>query len=228
MSKRPSPSPAPRTEAHKSAKPVSGGGRKRDSSLDSRIIEAALDILAEVGFDGMTMDAVAARAETGKASVYRRWSSKPELVRDALIQMSRTSVETEHLPDTGNLREDLLALLKPYPAGFRERKLKVLSGLGSFFSEHQELAEQALRGIYEPWTTANRCLMQRAISRGEISPQADLDTACQVMVAMTSCRAQSPYNSFITSDLTTVLDHLLLPALRHPAASGKTHGSRQP
>src|SRR5262245_38845873 len=98
----------------KATKPSTTPGRKRDETLDRRIVGAAIDILAEIGFDSMTMDMVAARAKAGKAAVYRRWSSKAELVRDALIWMSRSSVELDDLPDTGSLRGDLLAVLKPY------------------------------------------------------------------------------------------------------------------
>jgi len=205
-----------KTNAEKAAPSPTRPGRKRDQNLGIRVIEAALDNLADVGFDAMTMDSVAALAETGKASVYRRWSSKAELVRDALIHMSKSSVETEQLPDTGSLRNDLLALLKPYPASFRERKLKVLSGLGSFFSEHQALADEAMQGIFEPWTAANRQLMQRAAARGEISNKADYETACQVIVAMTACRSQNQYSGLINCELATLIDHILLPALRNP------------
>ena len=54
-------------------------GRKRDPSRDAKILEATLDVLAEVGAAGLTMDAVAARAGAGKATIYRRWTSKAEL-----------------------------------------------------------------------------------------------------------------------------------------------------
>ena len=86
-------------------------GRKRDESLDEVILDAAIDILAETGYDRMTMDMVATRAKTGKATIYRRWSSKARLVRDALVSMSSQSVELKKLPDTGTLKGDLLASL---------------------------------------------------------------------------------------------------------------------
>ena len=190
-------------------------GRKRDHTLDARIIEAALEILAEAGFDSMTMDMVAARAKAGKATLYRRWPSKGELVRDAVIWMSRSSVELEHLPDTGSLRGDLLAVLRPYSKDFGERKLRVLAGLGSFFSEHRKLAEEATAGIFEPWTAVNRALMLRAIERGEIAKGADVDMACEIVVSMTSHRTltlSKPFDKAFYSDL---LDKILLPALRN-------------
>lgn len=69
------------------------------------------------------MDMVAARAKAGKATMYRRWSSKVELVRDALTWMNRNHLELDLLPDTGTLQSDLLALLKPQSIEEGERKL---------------------------------------------------------------------------------------------------------
>ncbi len=204
-----------RSSKDMTSKPTATMGRKRDNTLDARIIDAAIEILAELGFDSMTMDMVSARAETGKASLYRRWTSKAELVRDALIWMSHNSVELEHLPDTGNLRDDLLTLVKPYSLEYSERKLRVLAKLGSFFSEHREAAEEATAGIFGPWTEINRMLMQRAIKRGEIPAHADIEMACQVIIAMTSYRSITRGQPFGRTEYATLLDHILLPGLKN-------------
>lgn len=190
-------------------------GRKRDDTLDARIIEAAIDVLAEVGFDSMTMDMVAASAKAGKATVYRRWSSKAELVKDALIWMSRNSVELNRLPDTGTLRGDLLALMKPYSTEYSERKLNVLAKLGSFFSENRKLAEEATAGIFEPWTNVNRTLMKRAVERGEISAASDIEMACEVINAVTSYRTLTQNKPFNRNSYAILLDNILLPALKN-------------
>jgi len=188
-------------------------GRKRDDTLDARIIESAIDVLAEVGFDAMTMDMVAARAKAGKAGLYRRWASKAELVRDALIAMSRTSVELDRLPDTGTLRGDLLAVLKPYSTAHSEKKFRVLSGLGSFFSAHRKSAEEATAGIFEPWTVVNRALMSRAIERGELPTGADIEMACQVIISMTAYLSLMQSKPFDKKFYGKLLDNILLPAL---------------
>jgi AcrR family transcriptional regulator len=190
-------------------------GRKRDETADTRIIEAAVDTLAEAGFDVMTMDMVAARAKAGKATVYRRWASKAELVRDAVIWMSRSSVELDHLPDTGTLRGDLLAVLKPYSTDHGEKKLRVLAGLGSFFSEHQNVAEEATAGIFDPWTAVNRALMLRAVERGELPATADIEMACQVIISMTSYRTLTQSKPFDKAFYSTLLDNILIPALKN-------------
>lgn len=200
--------------ANKEEKGAKTLGRKRDDTLDTRIIEAAIDILEDVGFDSMTMDMVAGRAKAGKATVYRRWDSKAELVRDALVWMSTSSVNLADLPDTGTLRGDLLGVMKPYSLEYSQRKLRVLAGLGSFFSEHKKLAEDVNEQIFGPWTEVNRRLMQRALERGEIANEAGIEMACQVIVSMTLYRTvtlNKPFDKDIYSDL---LDDLLLAALK--------------
>lgn len=189
-------------------------GRKRDPKLDDSILEAALDILAEKGFDSMTMDMVAARAKAGKATLYRRWPSKPELVRDALIFMSRSSVESGSLPDTGSLKDDLLAVIKPYSSEHGQRKIRVLSRLGSFFSDHEKFADEAIRGIFAPWNAINLALMQRAKERGKISKKADTELMCEIIAAVTAFKTNFQKKSFTRACYETLLDKVLLPAMK--------------
>src|ERR1700753_60662 len=87
-------------------------GRKRDLTRDPEIMDAALDVLAETGYDGMTIDMVAARAKAGKATLYRRWASKPELVLEAVACMKSKGLDLASPPDTGTLRGDLVAMVK--------------------------------------------------------------------------------------------------------------------
>ena len=189
-------------------------GRKRDESLDDQIIEAAIDILAETGFDRMTMDMVAATAKTGKASIYRRWSSKSALVKDALISMSGRSVELKNLPDTGTLKGDLLAVLKPYSAEHQQRKSQVIRGLGSFFTHDEKLAEEARAGIFGPLNEVNLVLMKRAQQRGELCQDADIELACEIILSVISYRTQVLFQSFDRAYFEQVLDRILLPALQ--------------
>ncbi|WP_168120755.1 TetR/AcrR family transcriptional regulator [Paenibacillus sp. HB172176] len=196
-------------------------GRKRDHTRDSIILEAAIAILAEAGFDGMTMDMVATRAKAGKATVYRRWSSKSELVREALTWMSRNHLELDSLPDSGTLRGDLLTLLKPQSIEEEERKFRVLAGLGSYL-QHPEFAETGISGVFEPWIAANRELMQRAVIRGEISAHADIEMACQVITSMASYYGLIQHKPFDTSLFTGLIDGVLLPALINPLTSPRS------
>ncbi len=188
-------------------------GRKRDPERDAAILNAAIDVLAESGYDGMTMDMVASRAKAGKATVYRRWSSKAELILDAVSHLKRGQINLESLPDTGTLRGDLLALFKPDSADEAERKMRVMAGLASVLLQNPQLAEAGNAAIVEPWAVVNRLLMVRSLERGEISASADIDAACQVLPSMAAYRALVQRRPFDLQFLTTMIDGVLLPAL---------------
>ncbi|GFM51806.1 TetR family transcriptional regulator [Pseudomonas cichorii] len=188
-------------------------GRKRDPERDAAILNAAIEVLAESGYDGMTMDMVASRAKAGKATVYRRWSSKAELILDAVSHLKRDQINLESLPDTGTLRGDLLALFKPDSADEAERKMRVMAGLASVLLQNPQLAEAGNAAIVEPWAVVNRLLMVRSLERGEISASADIDAACQVLPSMAAYRALIQRRPFDLQFLTTMIDGVLLPAL---------------
>jgi AcrR family transcriptional regulator len=190
-------------------------GRKRDHTRDDDLLNATLDVLAAVGYGSMTMDMVAARAVAGKATIYRRWSSKEELILDAVAHMKRKQVDLESLPNTGTLRGDLLALFKPQSIEEGEHKLNIMTGLASMLSANQELAEAVNAAIVEPWAVAHRIFMQRAIERGEISEFADIETASQIIPSMAAYRALIQRKPFEKEFLINLIDGVLLPALHH-------------
>lgn len=192
-------------------------GRKRDPSRDAQILDATLEVLAEVGSAGITMDMVAARAGAGKATLYRRWASKEEMVIDAVAHMKRKQVDRERLPDTGTLRGDFLALFKPESLEERERKLKVMTGFSSVLSQNQELADAASAAVVQPWADVYLKLMRRAVERGEISASADLETLAQVIPSMAAYRTLIQRKPFELAFLLSMLDGVLLPALRKQA-----------
>lgn len=188
-------------------------GRKRDVSRDAAILDAAISILAEVGYDGMTMDMVAVRAKAGKATVYRRWATKADMVLEAVARMKREQVDLDNLPDTGNLRDDLLALFRPQPMEETERKLRAMAGMAALLTQHPALADTAHDALVAPWVEANRVLMRRALDRGEIPRDADIETVAQVMPSMGAYRALVRRRPFDRAFLVTMIDGLVLPAL---------------
>ncbi len=203
-------------------------GRKRDHTRDAVILDAALEVLAEVGYDGMTMDMVAVRAKAGKATLYRRWPSKAELVLDAVARMKRSQVDLDRLPDTGTLRGDLVAMIKPQSMEEAERKLKVMAGLASMLSHHSGLAEAVNAAIVEPWAEAHRVFMHRAVDRGEIPAAADVETLSHVVPSMAAYRTLIQREPVDRGFLVSLIDGLLLPALRGAsveAAPGRTRRS---
>ena len=195
-------------------------GRKRDLTRDPEILEATLDVLAETGYEGMTIDMVAARAKAGKATVYRRWSSKSDLVIDAVACMKGPRLSEDELPDTGTLRGDLVALIKPHAIEDGQRKLAVMAGLVSMLSSHPELADAATAAIVEPRARINRILFERAAARGEISADADLALIAQISSAMATHRTLLQRKQVDRAYLISLIDGVILPALgARPAPS---------
>jgi AcrR family transcriptional regulator len=188
-------------------------GRKRDATRDPAILDAAIEVLAETGYDGMTIDMVAARAKAGKATVYRRWASKSELVIDAVACLKNAHLAKDSLPDTGSLRGDLVAMIKPHSIQDGQRKMQVMGGLVSMLTRHPELVETAQEVIVEPRVRATKFLLRRAIERGEIRPDCDVDTLALVSSSMATHRSLIQRKPVDREFLISVIDGVLLPAV---------------
>lgn len=191
-------------------------GRKRDDSRDGAILDAAVEVLAECGYDGMTIDMVAARAKAGKATVYRRWPSKAHLVIDAVACMKRAHSRLEDLPDTGTLRGDLVAMIRPPTLEEADRKIQVMGGLVSMLARDPELADAVNEAITEPRARANRALIERAIGRGEVAPDVDVDTIAHIAPSMTAFRSLVQRKPIDRDYLVGLIDAVVLPALGLP------------
>jgi AcrR family transcriptional regulator len=188
-------------------------GRPMDASRDAEILDAALDVLSEEGFDGMTIDMVAARAKAGKATLYRRWPSKTELVIDAVACMKNGNLDFTTLPDTGTLRGDLVAMIKPPSIADADKKLKVMAGLVSLLARNPELADAAHDAVIAPRAELNRILLQRAIDRGEITQPIDIAMVANISTSMVAYRTMMLRQPVDRTFLMRVIDEVVLPAV---------------
>ncbi|MFP3466798.1 TetR/AcrR family transcriptional regulator [Leifsonia sp. SIMBA_070] len=188
-------------------------GRRRDHTRDAEILDAALEVLAETGYDGMTIDMVAARAKAGKATVYRRWASKGDLVVDAIACMKKNDIDLDNLPDTGTLRGDLVAMIRPHAIQDGEKKLQVMAGITSMLARDPQLVDAVTAAIVEPRASLNRVFMRRAIERGEISPDTDVDTISMIMPSMTAYRVLILQKPVDREFLLSLIDGVVLPAV---------------
>lgn len=161
-------------------------GRPRDPAAARAILEASLDVLREQGFGGFTVDAVAARAGVGKATIYRRWSSKEELI----LAAAETVVADVPTPDTGSIRDDLLVLAKAVAAHFGSKTAGCLAA---------DLAAEATRSpearaLMQRFTSTRRrialAIVRRAIQRGELRADVDADTVVDAIVGPVFYRAR--------------------------------------
>jgi AcrR family transcriptional regulator len=198
-------------------------GRKRDHSRDPEILQAAIDVLAETGYDRMTIEMVATRAKAGKATLYRRWASKSDLVIDAVACMKAAPGpgSTASLPDTGTLRGDLVAMIRPHSIQDNEKKLKVMAGIVSLLAHSPELAAAVNTAIVEPRVEINRRLLQRAIDRGEIAADVDVEGLALISPSMVAYRTLIMKQPVDRAFLLGLIDGVVLPAVGLRAPGGE-------
>ncbi|OXM16836.1 TetR/AcrR family transcriptional regulator [Paenibacillus herberti] len=141
--------------------------RRRGKELEAAILKAVQVELSTVGYSNLTMEGVAERSGTSKAVLYRRWPNRAELVLAAIH--ARVPLPLEEVPDTGNLRDDLLSMLRSMNKNITETVSDALFGLMA------ELGNISLAALLFPHGRQNRTmtiLLQRAVERGEIRPDA--------------------------------------------------------
>lgn len=168
-----SPARAPVGHAERVTSPserVAGSrGRPRDARLDAAICEATLALLRERGFAGTTVDAVAARAGVGKATVYRRWPSREALVREALTSVAAGVAVT----DTGDVRADLKRYLRALAAHLTGQ----FSGGLLPAMVASAVTDPGVRAFMRRFAAERRAglvnLVRQAVGRGELRPGTD-------------------------------------------------------
>jgi AcrR family transcriptional regulator len=146
-------------------------GRPRNEDCDRAIERAALALLVEEGFAGMTIEGIAARAGVGKATLYRRWHSKAALVVDAVHRQCLEHVAT---PDTGDVRADLTEVLRVLVRRF-QRDGEVMQAFAAERGRHPELAETFRTLFLAERRAATQAIVQRGIDRGQLAPTTDVE-----------------------------------------------------
>ena len=182
-------------------------GRPRDPACDAAILQAALDIFAVEGYAGVSIDGVAARAGVGKATIYRRYSSKAELVVEAV--RCGASVD-DWLPDTGHLRADLISMMEPLVERLRGDDAKLLMMFAVERQRDPDLQEQFNRSVIGKKREHLCHLVASAIERGELPADADVDLIAEAAPALIWHHAL--YGLPLDDDLLDRILDLVLPA----------------
>ena len=189
----------------------SRGGRPRDPSRDGVIRAAILRLLADVGYGALTMDAVAAEAGVGKATIYRRWRTKQDLVCDTIADLNRDEASA---PDTGSLEEDLRQLMHRLVAVITGPLGAATLSLLSTVPHHPALAEAFRNGPLSVWRTAFDEVWASAVKRGEVAPGASGSVVAEAASALLVQRwllTGAPVDDAYADE---VLDRVVLPLLR--------------
>jgi AcrR family transcriptional regulator len=190
--------------------------RRRGAVLERAILDAALEQLGTVGWNALTMEGVAAGAQTGKAAVYRRWPSKEDLVADAL----RAGLpRLDAAPDLGSVREDLVALCREARDAMFSRPG---SALRSVIHECDPVQTERfhaviVEGVVEPTVKLLHEVISRGIERGEVRPDAANGFVFDAIPAMMMYRSKMCACEWNDRDLEEMIDGFMLPLLRPDA-----------
>lgn len=186
-----------------------------DRSRDPAILDAALAVVSENGYDAANMNDIAARAGVGKAAIYRRWASKAALVTDALVYW-RPDLLTKEAPDTGTLAGDFDALIEqigridddPVPNDLVLRVALEAAHDPDLAAAVDDLVLVKGKGLVAK-------IVAQAALRGEIDADRDWSMVADVVLAMgllQVIRGQTADSGFVRQ----VIDTLVVPALRAP------------
>jgi AcrR family transcriptional regulator len=153
-------------------------GRPREERADRAILAAALELMAQHGVRDLRMDDVADRARVGKATIYRRYRSKDELVTAAVAAL----VSEITVPDTGSTRADLLELMRSAVEVYKGSvEAGVMPGLVEAMSRDAELARTVREGFLARRRAALRAVLVRGVDRGDLRTDLDVDLALDVL-----------------------------------------------
>ncbi|SDC59693.1 TetR/AcrR family transcriptional regulator [Rhodococcus tukisamuensis] len=186
----------------------SKAGRPRSADLDRALLVATQDLLAEVGYDRLSIETVAARCGAGKATVYRRWAGKSELVADAVAQLHGEYPE----PDTGTLRGDLL-LMSSIWLDPDSRRDAVVAGLLTAMAHDAGLREAVRVAVSEPHQAIFAAIVGRAVARGEVPAGRDLEMIGSVFPAVTFHHLTVLAAPVGKELVERIIDGVLMPAL---------------
>lgn len=182
------------------------------------VLRAAFEELARVGYRGMRIEDVATRAAVNKTTVYRRWPTKEELVRAALLTMTR---DASSAPNKGSLRADLLELARRRAAFARSSEGQSLLRMIAAEGPDSELMAIA-RSIQQAREAVPRAVVESAAARGELAPDADMTLLFDVLRATVRDKLLVRHESIDDRFLGRLVDLLLYGALRSDERGKKT------
>ncbi|MET0931502.1 MAG: TetR/AcrR family transcriptional regulator [Aeromicrobium sp.] len=187
-------------------------GRPRDPSRDEVIIDAAIDVLVRDGYDRLSMEGVATAAGVGKATVYRRWSSKAELVIDAMATL-KPAIDSI---DTGSLEGDIELMVVASCSPRSQRLLEVMVSICSALPREPELLEAFRTRFTEPRIERISQMLERARRRGELGPDIDVPMAASLVPSLMLQRALMTGQPAGRAYAEQVVGSVLLPVLGRP------------
>jgi AcrR family transcriptional regulator len=154
-------------------------GRPRSLAADEAIRDATLELLATEGYANLTMSGVAAQAGVSTATLYRRWTSKLDLV----VAVLQARAEERPVPDTGSLRGDCRAILRDVVEASQTTNAgPILPGLVGEIGRNPELADALRTNLIAPRRAAFVQVLERAAARGELRAGLDHELVIDLLI----------------------------------------------
>lgn len=193
------------------SKVVSLMGRPRDHARDEAIHQAALEILADVGYDRITVESIAARAHVSKATIYRRFKNKQEILMSAMREHAACTLPRI---DKGNLRDDLIALISEHVKLLKGPEGELTMSLLAIAHRDPELGKLLNQTSPIDADNESAALFARAIARGDISKKANISFLSEVVPSIITNRIFITHQPVSQKFIEQLVDELLIPALR--------------
>lgn len=184
----------------------------RAEAREQAILDAALELLMEVGYDRLSMDALAERAHAGKATIYRHWSGKAQVVA-AAVRCMKGPAASQPFPSTGSLRGDLLAALDQISCSTSEVDAAVIAGVTSAMRSDPELAELVRTQVLDSKKGEFNGIIDRAVHRGELPQGSSVAVVEEVIPALLINRLVIHGLPIDEAFSTHVVDDIVLPLL---------------
>ena len=189
--------------------PADRGTRRRGDALLEAIHEAVMEELAEVGYGALSIERVAERARTGKASIYRRWPTRLELV---LAAIDNVMPRYDDVPDTGNVRDDLLVVLRRIASIMGSRAGAAAKACVE--GTDDELARAVRERLLPPRKAMMMSILQRAADRGEIRPEAVTRRIAETGPMLLHGEVLQRGTPITDAAVVEIVDDVLIPLLR--------------
>ncbi|TSB45972.1 TetR/AcrR family transcriptional regulator [Alkalicoccobacillus porphyridii] len=194
-------------------------GRPMDPTRNQVIIETTLDLLAQVGYDSLTIEAIAQQARVGKATIYRRWPSKVELVIEAISSISPFESLVEKVRKSQSLRQQLIDLLCLCSQEEHEVYQQAMTAIGSVLPHNKDLELALHNNFYEKIRAAIATIITPFLLPNHELQAERLDLLADVGPALLIYRSFLVRKSFDIAYITRIVDHLILPMLQHDIIS---------
>jgi AcrR family transcriptional regulator len=183
--------------------------RRRGEALEKALLEAAWVELTETGYDDLTIDAVATRAGTSRAVLYRRWPSKQDLVLAAIL--GHVTSNPVAMPNTGSLREDVVALLRATNEVRLRTATVILTRLGGFYRDADTNLAELAAVVQGDRATVLDDIIEQAVARGEVRPGQISERVARVPVELFRYEAMARLRPVPDHVIEEIVDAVFLP-----------------